>query len=67
MSLPQRIVENVQNVLLGKENVVKLMKTIKALDERFATDYVVQVVTGKCACRSPSPLSSLGAVRSDVG
>jgi ATP-dependent DNA helicase RecQ len=31
----------------AKEEVVKLLKTIKALDERFTADYVVNVVMGK--------------------
>ena len=31
----------------AKEDVVKMMKTIKALDERFASEYVVNMVTGK--------------------
>lgn len=30
-----------------KEEVVKMLKVIKALDERFTTDYVVNVVMGK--------------------
>lgn len=30
----------------AKENVVKMLQVIKALDERFATDYVVKIVTG---------------------
>lgn len=31
----------------AKEETVKALKTIKALDERFATDYVVNIITGK--------------------
>ncbi len=31
----------------AKEEVVKMLKVIKALDERFVTDYVVNVVMGK--------------------
>lgn len=31
----------------AKDDVVKLLKTVKALDERFTTDYVVNVVMGK--------------------
>jgi ATP-dependent DNA helicase RecQ len=31
----------------AKEEVVKLLKTIKALDERFTADYVVNVIMGK--------------------
>lgn len=31
----------------AKEDVVKMIKVIKALDERFTTDYVVNVVMGK--------------------
>jgi ATP-dependent DNA helicase RecQ len=31
----------------AKENVVTVLKTIRALDERFATEYVVQMVTGR--------------------
>ncbi len=31
----------------AKENVVKVLKVLKALDERFATDYVVNVLTGR--------------------
>lgn len=31
----------------AKEDVVKMLKTIKALDERFTTDYAVNVVMGK--------------------
>lgn len=31
----------------AKDEVVIVLKAIKALDERFATDYVVQIITGK--------------------
>src|SRR5450631_2435441 len=31
----------------AKDNVLKALKTIKALDERFATDYTVNVIVGK--------------------
>ncbi len=31
----------------AKENVVKVLKTVKALDEKFTIDYVVNVVRGK--------------------
>ncbi len=31
----------------AKEDVVIALKAIKALDERFATDYVVQIISGK--------------------
>src|SRR5580700_9394060 len=31
----------------AKDNAVKVLKTIKALDERFATNYVVNILTGK--------------------
>ncbi len=31
----------------AKQNTVKLLKTIKALDERFAADYVVNIVIGR--------------------
>jgi ATP-dependent DNA helicase RecQ len=31
----------------AKENVAKALKVIKALDERFASDYTVNVITGK--------------------
>ena len=31
----------------AKDNVVKALKVIKALDERFASDYTVNVLTGK--------------------
>lgn len=31
----------------AKDNVVKVLKVLKALDERFATDYVVNILTGK--------------------
>src|SRR5579871_3771249 len=31
----------------AKDNAVKVLKTIKALDERFATDYTVNILTGK--------------------
>src|SRR5665213_3598276 len=31
----------------GKDNVVKALKAIKALDERFASDYTVNVIVGK--------------------
>lgn len=31
----------------AKENVVKALKVIKALDERFATDYVVNIIIGR--------------------
>ncbi|HYO21416.1 MAG TPA: DNA helicase RecQ, partial [Flavisolibacter sp.] len=30
----------------ARENVVKMLETIKALEEQFATDYVVQIATG---------------------
>ena len=30
----------------AKENVVKMLKTIEALDERFATDYTAHITTG---------------------
>src|SRR5689334_14521201 len=30
----------------AKENVVKAIKVIKALDERFATDYTIRIITG---------------------
>jgi ATP-dependent DNA helicase RecQ len=30
----------------AKQNVVDALKAIKALDERFATDYVVRIITG---------------------
>jgi ATP-dependent DNA helicase RecQ len=30
----------------AKENVVKMLQTIKTLDERFATEYTVQIITG---------------------
>ena len=31
----------------AKENVVKALKVIKALDERFATDYTVNIIVGR--------------------
>jgi ATP-dependent DNA helicase RecQ len=31
----------------AKEHVAKVLRTIKALDERFATNYVVNILTGK--------------------
>ncbi len=31
----------------AKDNAVKVLKAIKALDERFATDYIVNIVVGK--------------------
>ena len=31
----------------AKDNVLKALKAIKALDERFASDYTVNVITGK--------------------
>lgn len=31
----------------AKENVVKVLKVVKALDERFATDYVVNIIIGR--------------------
>ena len=31
----------------AKDNVVKVLKVLKALDERFATDYVVNIITGR--------------------
>jgi ATP-dependent DNA helicase RecQ len=31
----------------AKDNVVKVLKVIKALDERFATDYAVNILTGR--------------------
>jgi len=33
--------------LEAKDDVVKALKTIKALDERFATDYTVNIIIGK--------------------
>jgi ATP-dependent DNA helicase RecQ len=33
--------------LEAKESVVKVLQTIQALDERFATDYVVKIITGR--------------------
>ncbi|HVM87377.1 MAG TPA: DNA helicase RecQ [Puia sp.] len=31
----------------AKENAVKALKTVKALDERFATDYTINIIIGK--------------------
>jgi ATP-dependent DNA helicase RecQ len=31
----------------ARDNAVKVLKTVKALDERFATNYVVNILTGK--------------------
>ena len=31
----------------AKEEVISVLKTIKALDERFATEYVVNIITGR--------------------
>jgi ATP-dependent DNA helicase RecQ len=31
----------------AKDNVVKVLKVLKALDERFATDYVVNIIAGR--------------------
>ena len=31
----------------AKQNAVKLLKTVKALDERFAADYVVNIIIGR--------------------
>jgi ATP-dependent DNA helicase RecQ len=31
----------------SKQNAVKLLKTVKALDERFAADYVVNIIIGR--------------------
>lgn len=31
----------------AKEHVVKVLKTLQELDERFATEYVIQIITGK--------------------
>ncbi|MBO9562152.1 MAG: DNA helicase RecQ [Niastella sp.] len=31
----------------AKENAVKVLKTVKALDERFATDYTVNIIIGR--------------------
>ena len=31
----------------AKENAVKVLKAIKALDESFATDYTVNIIVGK--------------------
>ncbi len=31
----------------AKEEVVKVLKTVKALDERFAADYVINIIIGK--------------------
>ncbi len=31
----------------AKDEVIKVLKTIRALDERFATDYTVNIITGK--------------------
>jgi ATP-dependent DNA helicase RecQ len=39
--------KNQKEKVEAKEDVVKLLKVIKALDERFATDYTVQMVTGR--------------------
>lgn len=38
---------NPKEKIEAKEDVVKLLRVIKALDERFVTDYVVGVVMGK--------------------
>jgi len=38
---------NPKEKLEVKEEVVQVLKTIKALDERFVTDYVISVLTGK--------------------
>lgn len=38
---------NPKEKIEAKENVVKALKTVKELDERFATDYMVQIITGK--------------------
>lgn len=31
----------------AKENAVKVLKTVRALDERFATDYIVNIIIGR--------------------
>lgn len=31
----------------AKDNAVKVLKTVKALDERFATDYIVNIIIGR--------------------
>jgi ATP-dependent DNA helicase RecQ len=36
----------------AKENVVKTLQVIKALDERFATDYVVPIIVGRLTPQS---------------
>ena len=36
-----------KNSVEAKDNAVKVLKVIKALDEQFATDYVVLILSGK--------------------
>jgi ATP-dependent DNA helicase RecQ len=38
---------NPKNQIEAKDNVVKALKTVKALDEKFTIEYVVNVLTGK--------------------
>lgn len=38
---------NPKEKIEAKDNVVKVLKTVKALDERFTIDYVVNVILGK--------------------
>lgn len=38
---------NPKEKIEAKDNVVKALKTVKALEERFATDYTVHIITGK--------------------
>ncbi len=39
--------KNPKEKLEAKDNVVQALQVIKALDERFATDYVVKIIIGK--------------------
>jgi len=39
--------KNPKERIEAKENAVKVLKVVKALDERFATDYTVNIIIGK--------------------
>jgi len=39
--------KNPKEKIEAKDNVVKVLKTIKALDERFTTEYVVNIIMGR--------------------
>src|SRR5688572_7165496 len=39
--------KNPKEKIQAKDNAVKVLKVIKALDERFAVDYLIYIITGK--------------------